>query len=101
MYYNCIFVVLYFVIEPVEWSSSLMINLLENLLEMTNSSHIEDLKHADISHNIWNRLGHEMDISGVRLKTFWCERFYAQLFASQPIRRNALRIELIEWLVLL
>uniref|UniRef100_A0A1B6C285 Uncharacterized protein n=2 Tax=Clastoptera arizonana TaxID=38151 RepID=A0A1B6C285_9HEMI len=82
---------------PIMWDSDLMVTLLENLLTATKSKNIKKLKKKEIDHSIWVEISDKMNLPAIQLKRFWCEQFYTQLYATKPIYKNYLRIELIEW----
>ena len=70
--------------------------LLNNLLELTISSDIMQLKNAVIPSVVWAELEKRMKVDSIKLKKFWLLQMHIQLFSSNLIRLKDLQIQIIK-----
>lgn len=70
--------------------------LVKNLLDLTGSHDIKQLKLAVIPKVVWRKLQETLDISWNELRKIWSLRLHVQLFSPEPIYLNDMKIELIE-----
>ncbi|XP_063983043.1 transcription termination factor 1-like [Diachasmimorpha longicaudata] len=82
----------------VSWTLELMEKFLKNLLDVTISEDVRDLKDAMIPNVVWRKLQDIMNIEFTVLKKFWALQLHAQLFFPRPIYFNEIKIMLIEYL---
>lgn len=69
---------------------------IKNLLNVTLSQDIKELKGAIIPKPVWQKMEERLNIHENVLKTFWQHQLHLQLFSSSPIYLNDIKIQLIE-----
>ncbi|XP_011311254.1 uncharacterized protein [Fopius arisanus] len=84
--------------KTVFWSLDLMEVFLKNLIDVTISEDVWELKDAIIPKAIWVKLEEIMKIDFNALKNFWYMQLHPQLFFPRRIYFNELKIMLIEFL---
>ncbi|XP_015117318.1 uncharacterized protein LOC107041330 [Diachasma alloeum] len=82
----------------VTWTLGLMEEFLKNLLDVTISEDVRDLKDAMIPKVVWLKLEELMNIEFSVLKNFWMMQLHGQLFFPRTIYFNEIKIMLIEYL---
>lgn len=75
---------------------SLIKKFIKNLLNITLSEDIEELKYAALPKSVWQKLEDKLNIHETVLKTFWQHQLHLQLFSTGPIYLNDIKIQLIE-----
>ncbi|XP_032673210.1 uncharacterized protein LOC116845053 isoform X2 [Odontomachus brunneus] len=82
----------------VNWTLPLIKKFIKKLLNITKIVNVEDLKHATLPMPIWQKMEEELNIDGNVLKVFWQHQLHLQLFSTNPIYLNDIKIQLIEYM---
>ncbi|XP_012222593.1 transcription termination factor 1-like isoform X2 [Linepithema humile] len=82
----------------INWTLPLIKEFIENLLDVTLSEDIEELKYATLPKSVWQKLEEKLNIHETVLKTFWQHQLHLQLFSTGPIYLNDIKIKLIEYM---
>ncbi|KOC71144.1 hypothetical protein WH47_01787 [Habropoda laboriosa] len=81
----------------VTWTLSLIGTFIKNLMNITLCNNVKDLKDAIIPKPVWLKLEEKLGIGYNLLKLFWWNQLHAQLFSTEPIYLNDIKIKLIEY----
>ncbi|KAL0134494.1 hypothetical protein PUN28_001351 [Cardiocondyla obscurior] len=82
----------------IKWTLPLIRKFIKNLLNITLSEDIMELKDAMLPKPIWQKLEEKLNINHNVLKTFWQNQLHLQLFSTDPIYLNDIKIQLIEYM---
>ncbi|XP_053592882.1 uncharacterized protein LOC103577179 isoform X2 [Microplitis demolitor] len=84
--------------QLIEWDVPLTEKYIKNLMELTLSDEVEELKYAKIPKVVWIEMEKKMNIPKSKLMQFWHCQLHMQLFHPKCIISSELRIMLIEYL---
>ncbi|XP_057336268.1 uncharacterized protein LOC130674851 [Microplitis mediator] len=84
--------------QLIEWDVPLTEKFLKNLMELTLSDEIDELKYAKIPKVVWIEMEKKLNIPMSKLMQFWHCQLHMQLFHPKCIISSELRIMLIEYL---
>ncbi|XP_071570194.1 uncharacterized protein [Temnothorax nylanderi] len=82
----------------VRWTLPLIKKFIKTLLNVTLSKDIRDLKDATLPKAVWQKMATKLNIHENVLRTFWQHQLHLQLFSTDPIYLNDIKIQLIEYM---
>ncbi|XP_014475735.1 PREDICTED: uncharacterized protein LOC106745027 [Dinoponera quadriceps] len=82
----------------VKWTVPLIRKFIKTLLNVTLSENIEELKHVTLPMPVWQKMEEKLHIDENVLKTFWQHQLHLQLFSTNSIYLNDIKIQLIEYI---
>lgn len=83
-------------LNNVKWTLPLIKKFIKTLLNVTLSEDINELKGAIIPIPVWRKMEEKLNIKKDVLRTFWQHQLHLQLFRTDPIYLNDIKIQLIE-----
>ncbi|XP_036148519.1 uncharacterized protein LOC105837813 [Monomorium pharaonis] len=86
------------VLDNVRWTLPLVKKFIETLLNVTLSENIRELKDATLPKPVWKKMEEKLNINENVLKTYWQHQLHMQLFSTEPIYLNDIKIQLIEYM---
>ncbi|XP_024890435.1 uncharacterized protein LOC112466541 isoform X1 [Temnothorax curvispinosus] len=82
----------------IRWTLPLIKKFIKTLLNVTLSEDIRDLKDATLPKPVWQKMETKLNIHENVLRTFWQHQLHLQLFSTDPIYLNDIKIQLIEYM---
>lgn len=84
--------------RSIVWTLPLIKSFIENLLDLTLSTDIMELKDAVIPCVVWDKMEEKMEINAKILRYFWLHQLHMQLFCPNEIYLNDVKIMLTKYL---
>ncbi|XP_044001726.1 dentin sialophosphoprotein-like, partial [Aphidius gifuensis] len=84
--------------RSIKWTLSLIKSFIKNLLDLTLSTDIIELKDAVIPYVVWEKMEEKMKINVKTLRYFWLHQLHMQLFCPNKIYLNDVKIMLTKYL---
>ncbi|XP_058802272.1 uncharacterized protein LOC131670578 [Phymastichus coffea] len=81
-----------------DWTLPMTKDFIKALMTATLCNDIQELKNHTIIDCVWRKVGEDLKIDPSSLKNFWYYRLHMQLFCTEPIYFNDIKIKLIEYL---
>ncbi|XP_011870152.1 PREDICTED: uncharacterized protein LOC105563292 [Vollenhovia emeryi] len=85
-------------LTDVKWTLPLIKKYIKTLLSLTLSDDIRELKGAILPKPVWQKMEEKLNIHHNVLRTFWQHQLHLQLFSTEPIYLNDIKIQLIEYM---
>lgn len=83
-------------LADVRWTLPLIKKFIDALLNVTVSEDIRELKDATFPKPVWKKMEEKLNINENVLRTYWQHQLHLQLFSTDPIYLNDIKIQLIE-----
>ncbi|XP_017762449.1 PREDICTED: transcription termination factor 1-like [Eufriesea mexicana] len=83
--------------SEIKWTLSSTGKFIKTFMSVALCKTVEDLKDAIIPKPVWQKLEEKLDIDYNILRTFWIHQLHMQLFCTEPIYLNDIKIKLIEY----
>ncbi|XP_046736363.1 uncharacterized protein LOC124405486 [Diprion similis] len=84
--------------KSIEWDSYLVKKFIRNLMLITLSDDIRQLKDLCIPLVVWKKLSKKLKINEKNLKYFWLVKLHMQLFCKERVYLNDVKIKIIEYI---
>ncbi|XP_046467724.1 transcription termination factor 1-like [Neodiprion pinetum] len=84
--------------KSIEWDSYLLKKFIRNLMLITLSDDIRQLKDLSIPLVVWKKLSKKLKINEKDLKYFWLVKLHMQLFCKERVYLNDVKIKIIEYI---